>query len=343
MSVTLKDIARLAGVSVGTASKVINREGYVSDDLRLRVEAVVEKLHYRPSALARSIKRKKTSMIGLLIPKIKNAFYIQVIDYIEKLVNQKGYTLFLGNTDEDLDTEIRYLRTLANMRVDGLLLATSGRKNEDILIRELRGFSPLGIPVTLIVRRLDQVLFDTIVLDNFKGAYEATRYAVSMGHRRIAIISSPVHTSASSERIGGYLKALEEAGLPYDGKLIHAGEATPQSGYEITGRLLDLPKPPTLIFVASNFPLLGVLRALRERNLHIPDRISLICFDDPEWSAYLDPPLTVVQTTVEDLCGKAVNFLFDRIEGSYKDGPRISTISTSLLVRSSVADISHAP
>ncbi len=337
ISITLKDIAKLAGVSIGTASKVINRQGNVSEDRRLRVEAVIEKLGYRPSALARSIKRNRTMVIGLIIPKIKNVFYIQIIDAIEKLVQARGYTLFLGNSDESLDTEIGYLRTFATMRVDGLILASSGRKDLSRIQSELGSFRSLGIPVVLIVRSLVETGLDTIVIDNEGGAYRATSYALEQGHRRIGIISSPEHTSASRERIEGYLKALEEHHVPYQSSYIRTGEISPDSGFRITKELLDSARPPTALFVASNFPLLGSLKALHDSGKRVPEDISLICFDDPEWGPFLNPPLTAVRPRSEDLCEFAVQFLFDRINGTCEGPGRRGMVGAELIIRDSVA------
>ncbi|ORC30704.1 hypothetical protein B4O97_17860 [Marispirochaeta aestuarii] len=335
-SLTLKDIAHLAGVSVGTASKVINGVGNVSLERRIRVEAVIEKLGYRPSALARSIKRRKTMVIGLIIPKIKNAFYIQIIDAIEKLVQKKGYTLFLGNSDENLSTEIGYLQTFAALRVDGLILASAGRIDPGKIMRELDTFKSMSIPVVSIVRQLDGSQLDTVLLDNVQGAYEATKHVLEMGHRRIAIISSPEHTSASRERIEGYSRALEEYKLPYTRDMIKVSEAIPESGYRITKEIIGMRNPPTALFVASNYPLIGSLQALRDTGRTIPDDISLICFDDPEWSPYIDPPLTAVHPNTDELCTAAVNTLMERINGDSSGQPVSVRIPTQLIVRKSV-------
>ena len=336
-SITLKDIARLADVSLGTASNVINSRGNVSNDLRIRVESVIKKIGYRPSAIARSIKQKKTMVIGLIIPKIKNVFYIQVIDSIEKLIQSKGYTLLLGNTDENIETEIGYLQAFARMRVDGLILASSGRKDFSRIMPELLSFSALGIPIILIVRSLFDGQFDTLALDNTGGSCNATRYTLEQGHRRIAIISSAEHTSACQERIAGYLRALKEYDLPADPDLIRISDLRPDCGYILTRELLNLPSPPTALFVASNFPLIGCLKALHELGKRIPEDISIICFDDPDWGPYLNPPLTAIRPDNESLCSKAVCYLFDRITKNYGGVPRTEVVGTELIIRESVS------
>ena len=339
MAITIKDIAKYAGVSVGTVSKVINNQGNVREDLRLRVESIIEKLNYRPSALARSIKRSRTDTIGLIIPKIMNSFYIQVIELTERIVNKKNYTLFLGNSDEDIETEVRYLRKFSTMRIDGLILASVGKINEAKIQAELSSYSALSIPVVLLVRRLPNIDFDMVMLDNTNGAYKATRYLLDRGHKRIGIISSSIQTSAGQERIDGYMKALEELQIPHDSKLIHFGGLTIEGGYQKTNELLGLDNPPSAIFVASNFQLLGALRALKGKNVNIPDEISLICFDDTEWSSFADPPLTVVKPLTEELCHVATKYLFERIDGEYSGERRRKIIPTELVVRMSVKTI----
>jgi LacI family transcriptional regulator len=317
MPITIKDIATSAGVSVGTVSKVLNDRGNVTEDLRFRVQAVIEKLNYRPSALARGMKIHKTHTIGLIIPKIINTFYVKVIELIEREVHNRNYTLILGNTEEDLEREINCLRTFSHMRVDGLILASAGRTQEGRIQEEISSYRALNIPVVFIVRRVPNIDLDTIELENREGAYQATRYLIENGHRRIGMISSSINTSAGTERIEGYMKALEEFQIPYDRELVHMGGITLDSGYVITDKLLRLPNAPSAIFVGTNFQLLGTLRSLKERDTKIPEDISLICFDDTEWSSFADPPLTVIEPYSEDLCKLAAELLFDRIDGMY--------------------------
>jgi LacI family transcriptional regulator len=336
MPITIKDIATYAGVSVGTASKVLNNRGNVREDLRFRVQAVIEKLNYRPSALARGMKIKRTHTIGLIIPKIINTFYVKVIELIEKEVHNRNYTLILGNTEEDLEREINCLRTFSHMRVDGLILASAGRTQEGRIQEEISSYRALNIPVVFIVRRVPNIDLDTIELENREGAYQATRYLIENGHRRIGMISSSINTSAGTERIEGYMKALEEFQIPYDRELVHMGGITLDSGYIITDKLLRLPNAPSAIFVGTNFQLLGTLRSLKERDIKIPEDISLICFDDTEWSSFADPPLTVIEPYSQDLCKLAAELLFDRIDGMYSGEGRHRLIPTRLVVRKSV-------
>jgi len=336
MSITIKDISRLAGVSVGTVSKVLNNKGNVKPNLALRVKAIVENLNYRPSQVARSFKQNKTGIIGLIIPKINNDFYIRVIDSIEKIINKKNYTLFLGNTDENIDTELHYLMKFANLRIEGLILATTGGQNEQSVRKELLAYKNLNIPIVKIVRDLRSYPSDFISIDNYNGAFLATKKLLEYGHRRIAIISSSAHTSASQERIDGYLHALEEYKVPFDSRLIHKGSIDGKSGYIILNNLLNLASPPTALFVASNYQLVSVLQAIKEKELIIPDDLSLICFDDPKWVSFLKPPLSAIDPLIEKLCEKSVECLFNRIKKTYISKPRSFKIPIKIINRSSI-------
>jgi len=336
MTVTIKDIAKYSGVSVGTVSKVLNEQGNVKENLRVRVQAVIDKFNYRPNSLARGMKINKTNTIGLIIPKITNSFYVQIIELIEKEVNERSYTLVLGNTNEDVDREINCLRTFSNMRVDGLILASTGRNQELRIQEEIFSYQSLGIPVVLISRRLPNTHIDTVELENEQGAYTATRYLIENGHRRIGIISSSAQTSAGEERINGYMRALEEYQIPYESALVHMGGLSLDSGNVITNQLMDLPNPPSAIFVGSNFQLFGTLQALKEKAIRIPEDISLICFDDTMWSMFADPPLTVIEPDTVNFSKAAVDLLFDRIEEGFAGEGRNRIFPTNLVVRESV-------
>ena len=338
-NITIKDIARYAGVSIGTVSKVINNQGNVKEGLRLRVEAVIDKFSFRPSYLARGMKVQKTNTIGLIIPKITNSFYVQVIELIEKEANARNYTLVLANSNEDIEREIVCLKTFSNMRVDGLLLASTGRNEESRIKTEISSYKALNIPVVMISRKLPSIETDIVEIENKEGAYQASRHLLQKGHRRIGLISSSSKTSAAQERIEGYMKALEEFRVPYESALVHLGGLTWDSGYSIINHLLSLPSPPTAIFVGSNFQLLGTLRALKERKIRIPEDISLVCFDDTEWGCFAEPPLTVIEPDTQRFSSTAVTQLFDRIEKKYTGAMRRTVIPTRLVIRESVKEV----
>jgi len=336
---TIKEIAKFAGVSTGTVSKVINKQGNVKETLRLRVEAVVDKFNFSPSYFARGMKIQRTHTIGLIIPKITNSFYVQVIELIEREANNRNYTIILGNSNEDIEREISCLKTFLNMRVDGLILASTGI-NEAFRIKEqLSFYEATNIPAGLISRKLPTIVSDIVELQNEEGAYQATCHLLEKGHRRVGLISSSSRTSASQERVTGYMKALEKFRLPCETALVHIGGLTSDSGYEIASRLISLPNPPTAIFVGSNYQLLGTLRAFKDNNVQIPEDISLVCFDDTEWGCFANPPLTAIDPDTASFSKTAIDLLFDRIENNYAGPVRQIKIPTKLIVRESVKDL----
>lgn len=338
MSITIKKIAEYSGVSVPTVSKILNNKGNVRKDLRIRVQAIIEKYNYRPSALARGMKLNKTNTIGLIIPKIINSFYVEVIEQIEKEAKNRNYTMVLGNSDEDIDREVNCLRTFLDMRVDGLIIASCGRNQELRIQREFEYYKALNIPIVLISRSLPNLDVDTVELDNVGSAYKVTKYLIKTGHKKIGIISSSIQTSAGQERIDGYLKALDEYKLPFEQNLAHIGGTTIMEGYKLTNSLLKLYKP-TAIFVGSNFQLLGALQAIKKQKINIPDDISLIGFHDSEWIQFSTPPLTVVTPDTYKFSMTAINLLFDRINGSYLGKGRRQIIPTKIVYRKSVKQI----
>lgn len=339
MSTTIRDIANYAGVSVGTVSKVLNNNPTVSTRLRLRVEAVIERLDYRPSVSARNLRRTRTDFVGLVIPQIRNSFYVQLISSIEAAAGLRNLTLVLTNTAEDFDAEIRALRVFSSLRVAGLMLASTGRMHERELVRELETFRDLLIPVVLVVRALSTHAYDTVVLDNIGGSRLATDHLLRAGHERIGIISSAPHTSASTERIEGYQRALAEHGAAYDPRLVKIGRTSPGSGYRLAQELLSLETRPTAIFIASNGQLLGAIRAVRESQLSIPQDLSIVCFDDTEWSELADPPLTAVVPSADLLADIATRLLFDTPDRNLHAPPRLEIVPTRLVERASVRQI----
>ena len=336
---TIKEIAKYAGVSTGTVSKVINKQGNVKEGLRLRVEAIVDKFNFSPSYFARGMKIQRTNTIGLIIPKITNSFYVQVIELIEREANKRNYTIVLGNSNEDTEREISCLKTFLNMRVEGLILASTGRNEAFRIKGELSFYETADIPVVLISRNLPMIERDIVEIKNEEGAYKATCHLLEKGHPRVGLISSSDRTSASQERVTGYMKALEKFRLPYESALVHIGGLTPDSGYELANLLISLSNPPTAIFVGSNYQLLGTLRAFKDNNVQIPEDISLVCFDDTEWSCFANPPLTAIDPDTASFSKTAIDLLFDRIENNYAGPVRQIKIPTKLIVRESVKDL----
>ena len=328
--VTIKDVAREAGVSLGTASQALRDNPAVRETTRRRVLAVSKRLRYQPSALARGLVTRRTHTVGLLISDISNPFFIRAVRAVEDVAQENGYNVILCNTDEDSTKEKRYLRVLVEKRVDGIILATTAGSLQSV--RDVRW---RRIPLVLFDRELPRVSIDTVKVDSVLGGRLATEYLLGLGHRRIAIIHGPVVRSTGAERLRGYLLALRAAGLRPEPALIREGNFKQDSGRELTRKLLDLSPRPTALFCTNNLMTVGAIQTLQEQGVRIPADLSLVGYDDMEWWTLTHPPLTTVGQPVYDLGREAMRLLLAQIEASSRQRPQRVMLKPELLTRES--------
>ena len=328
---TLHDVARAAGVSIATVSATINRTANVSPVLQEKVRQAVMELGYNPDAIARSLKTRTTRTLGLIISDISNPFFTAVIRGIEDVANERGYTLMLCNTDERPEKERAYVQLLQSRRVDGVIMAPVGKREDyEDLGRTMRA------PVVFIDRRVPAHA-DAVVVDNALGAREVVRYLLGLGHRRIGVIAGLPQISTSEERLAGYHQALREAGLTSDPALQKVGYSRLEGGYRAALDLLAMPDHPTAIFATNNLMVIGLMRAVAERGLRCPAAISVVGFDDFDWASVFQPRLTTVAQPTYEMGVKAAQLLFSRL-GEAREGERQEIILVpSLIVRESCA------
>lgn len=305
---TVKDVARLAGVSAATVSRVLNNKPFVSERTRWNVLAAMEKLNYRPSRVARRLRSRATEIIGVIVSDIGNPFFSAVVRGIEDVAYTHGYSLLLCNSDEDSEKERLYLDILEAEDVAGVLLAPT---REDSL--SCQSLISSRRAVVAFDRMLTELQVDAVLTDNAKGTAEAIRHLASLGHRRIGMVSGPTHLTSGRERLEGWEMAMKECGLATEENLIAIGDFKQRSGYEQTKLLLEGPSPPTAIFVANNLMTLGALALIHERGLRIPEDIAVVGFDDLPWASCLSPPLTVVAQPTYELGRCATDRLIERI------------------------------
>jgi LacI family transcriptional regulator len=304
---TMKDVAHRAGVSTATVSRALSGVAdAVRPATRERVLQAVAELAYHPNHLPRNMRQRSSRTLGLVITDIANPFFTAIVRGCEDVAQSQGYSFLLANTDEDAAKEEQTLRTMASERVAGVILASADEASEPI--RRLLGSR---IPVVALDRRIDGVAVDTVTSDNDSGAYDATKHLLDLGHERIGLVAGPETISSMRERTAGYTRALRSHGITET--LVSAGDLRERSGYTATLQLLDLPEPPTAIFSANNLMTIGVLAALRERGLSVPDEISLIGFDDLPTAELLQPPLTVVAQPTYQLGARAAELLLQRV------------------------------
>ena len=330
----MKDVAERARVSVSTVSHVLNGTRKVAEGTRVGVLAAVEELGYRPNLLAKGLKTRRTYTLGLLIPDIQNPFFTSVVRGVEDVALSRGYHLFLCNTDEDAGREDEYVVELAKKGVDGLMVAPSASRAE----RAGRLRSE-GVPFVFVDRRVEGVEADVVGVDNRAGMRLVAEHLVGMGHRRVGMVSGPLDKASGRERYEGLKGALEELGSGLEDRLVRFGDFKTAGGREGARGLMDLGTPPTAIVAANNQMTLGALLEIEGRGLRVPEDVSVVGFDDPEWAPLVSPPLTAVAQPTYEMGVRAAGLLLDRIEGVPEAPARSVLLEPWLVVRGSVARV----
>lgn len=326
---TIKDVAQRAGVSVTTVSHVLNATRFVSDDARERVEAAVLALAYVPSAVARSLKHNTTRTLGMLIPNNSNPYFAEIIRGVEACCFDAGYNLILCNSDDQPDKQASYVRVLAEKRIDGLVLVSSGVAPD--LAAQLQA---QALPVVLVDREVPGLDCDLVEVDHTAGGEIATRHLLELGHPQVVCISGPAGLTPSSQRRAGWKRALAAAGVARrEGDLVR-GDFTSHSGYLAMQSLLARKQRPSAVFVCNDVMAIGALCAIHEAGLRVPEDISVVGFDDIELAAYTFPPLTTVAQPKQAIGTGTAQLLLERIAGE-SGAPRRLILQPELRVRKS--------
>lgn len=334
---TLADVARLAGVVVMTASRALNGTGYISDTMRQRVLKAAAKLDYRPNMVARQLKSKRLSAIGVLLPDIANPFSTELVNGVKQVFDEHGYTTFISTSSRSVDQETASLRAFADHRIDGLIVATRGTKMGDGVLRNL---VRQGMPTVTIGRPVKIVGMDSITADHWQGAFDVVSHLASLGHSRIAFIGISPADGHSLRRYQGYIAALESAGISIRAEYTVGPPeapafATQDDGFEGMMRLAGLDKPPTAVFARNDFAAIGAMRAAHKLGIGVPTDLAIAGFDNIPLAAFTTPPLTTVEQPIAQQGIAAANFLLDRIEKRYAGAARRLSMPCKLVVRES--------
>jgi LacI family transcriptional regulator len=339
MATTLHEVARRAGVSAMTVSRVVHGRGSVDSETRQRVEEAIQALDYVPNRIARGLISQKTQTIGIIVPDIVNPFFAPVVRGAESAARKAGYRVLLCNSEGDLRLEREYIEDLVAHRVEGLLLAPASDRSRSSILSLLRG----GFPLVLIDRALPDADCDLIVSDNVQGARRLIEHLIAIGHREIAHVSDAEDTSTGRERLRGYREALEAAGIPFQPELVIRTTVDRIGGYRAAQEILARDSLPTAIFAVNNMTAVGTMEALREHNLSVPKDMGLVCFDDVEHLAVLSPILTVIDQPAETFGSLGVQLLLERMTGKANSRPRRIILQTDLIVRQSCCVGSGVP
>lgn len=329
---TIQDVADLARMSTSTVGRAIGGYGSVSPAARERIAAAATQLGYRRNSLARSMITGTTHTIGIVVADIENPFFARAARAIADVAHQRGYEVLLVNSDEDPTTERAAVRTLFEKRVDGLIIAPASTE----AYPSLSELPARGTPVVLLDRTLPGIEADTVVVDNDEAARNAVAHLVRLGHRRIGLVTSRESIHTNRMRLAGYRKGMEVAGLAVDIELIRMADDTRLGAILETERVLGLPDPATAIFSTDNLMTLGAFDALQRGGYRVPEDVSLVGFDDLDWTTLVRPALTLVAQPVYELGATAASRLLARIAG--EDEPaRLLTLGTTLIERASTS------
>ena len=325
MAPTISAVAEIAQVSTATVSRVLNGSNARPENRR-RVLDAVEQVGYRPNRVARRLRRQQAETIGVLVPDIENPHFNAAVRIFEDAAYRAGYRVLLCNTDETPAKQEAYVRTLAEERVLGVIVASADTKGTG-----LKALVELGIPLVAFDRLIADEYGDSVVCENVDATRRATEHLIWLGHRRLAFIGGRSATDTGAERLAGYTAAMRAAGLnPFsvNGEFrIEAAEA------EVVA-LMSVAEPPTALVVANNLMVLGALRALRRQGLSVPTDVALVSVDDPPWAALIDPPLTVVAQPVQRMAETAISLLLTSVEQRRTDVAHI-VLPVELRIRQS--------
>lgn len=326
---SIKDVAREAGVSVATVSRTFSGAQPVSEEVKERVREAALRIGYRPNALARSLRVEETRMLGLVIPSIVNPFFTTLARAIEDAAWEEGYSIMLGNTDENPEKEGRYLELLMQKRVDGIIVSPA--RAESPFLRRVVD----EVPVVFIDRLADGVEAPVVRAEGGRAVTELAEYLIGLGHERLGVISGPPDTVSGKERLTAFLEAAEAHGVPVPEDGVRIGDFRRESGAHAMRELLALDEAPTAVFVANNSMALGALLELRERGLSVPEDMSVASFDDVGWFDLLTPPLTAIAQPISEMGTAAARILAGMLAGNEPEAS--FSLEAKLIVRGSCA------
>lgn len=339
MATTLGDIARKAGISVSTVSRVLNKKtanSRISKETEKLVLKTAKELNYQPNQLARGLRLKRTHTLGLVVPDIANPFFACIIKSVQTVSHSLGYSLVVCDTNEDLALEVEHANLLLSKGVDGLIVLPVGQKAS-----HLESIIKTGVPLVVADRGFEGLRVNSVLVDNYHGAFEAVRYLIEQGHIHIAIILGLPDTLPTRERLRGYRDALCKHGCTPEEDLIVGKDYGERTGYVMAKMLLSMKRPPTAFFTTSDLITLGTLKAIAEEHLNIPQDISLVAFDDLEAAEYFRCPITAVAQPKEHIGEVAVKLLIDQMKSHEDYEPRKIVLKPKLMLRDSVRSLSR--
>lgn len=330
MKPTIYDVAKEAGVSIATVSKVINNTGKMRETTRQKVKEVMERLNYQPNLMASALTGKGTETLGLLVPDISNPFFSEMAKTIEDRAHESGMSVILCSTDENEEKEKKYLELLQRKQVDGFIVASSFH-NKTLL----KNIVDSHVPLVMLTQHDPGLGVTSISVDDFKGGHEATSHLISKGHRDIAIIAE--YTYSSKLRTYGYLEALEEHSIQSQEGNIFRTVASIENGRDCLKQIIEREKRPTAIFACNDLIAIGVIQAAKEAGINVPEDLSVVGFDNTILSTTTVPGLTTIAQPIKDMGRRVVDVIIKEIKENLASKERI-LFTPQLIVRGTTAN-----
>lgn len=334
--VTIKDVARELGVSVSTVSRALKDHPDISPKTKQLVRSVVDKLKYKPNSIALSLRNRHTHIIGVVVPEIVHHFFSSVISGIDEAAMEAGYNVMFFQSNESYEREVMNIQSLISSQVDGVLISVAkGSKKFD----HLKQLVDNDIPLVFFDRACDDIETDSVVVDDFDGAFNAVDYLIKTGCRRIAHYTGPLHLQIAYQRKRGYITALERNGIPVDDTLIIKCD-TYDCAFASTQDMMNLPEPPDAFFTANDETAVGTLNCLKRLGLRVPDDVSIVGFTDGLVSSVTDPLLTTVSQHGFEIGRRAASILIKRIiDDTNSYIPRVEVVKTELVIRNTTRKV----
>lgn len=330
--ITIKDIARILGISPSTVSRALKDHPDINADTKRSVNELANKLKYQPNAVALSLKNSRSNTIGVIIPEIVHYFFSSVISGIEDVASQKGFTVIICQSNESFEREVANARTLLSHRVDGILVSIS---KETHSFDHLTNLQEGGIPLVFFDRIAPQIIADHVIINDMEASRNATRHMIETGRKRIAHFAGPQSLIIGRERLQGYLNALAESGLPVDNRLIVEADTFEKARNAVV-EMLDSGIVPDGIFAVNDLTAIGAMQTIQKRGYKIPDDIAIVGFSDGRFSGITDPNLTSVDQHGYEMGTTAAEMLFQRILSSEPEYiPQVKVLNADLIARGS--------
>ncbi|MDD5658850.1 MAG: LacI family DNA-binding transcriptional regulator [Actinomycetota bacterium] len=331
-NITLNDVSKSAGVSIKTVSRVINDSKYVKKETKKKVLEVIKKLNYKPDYFARNLKKKRSNVIGYIIPDFTNQFFGMVFNGIEREFRKAGYNILVSNSDGEEKLEEKSIDVLISNRVEGIIFASTGLSGEYVK-KQIEEFK---IPFILIDNKLKGIKMNCVLHDNVKGAEILTNHLIKVHNKsKIAFIAGPIYETSSKRRLEGYKNSLMDNNIEIKESFIKVGQWNNNSGYKLTKQLFNQKEKPDSIFIAGSSMALGVLKALKEIDLNVPEDIKLVSFDNLDFVEAIQPPLTTLDRIEEKIGTEAAKMLINKIENKDWNNYDEVYISMEIVIRES--------